>query len=176
MPYIMEKPKASLTWNPRLDVKFQNRESWTDCLDSGRVALVALLLKKNYFYQFESDSGSHSCLTMTPWMEAHQAPLSMEFSRQEYWSGLPFPSPGDLPDPGIKPGSPALQVDSYYFLAAPSGMWDLSFPTRDRTCALCSRREGGQQVVRTYLHWHWGQALAGCSRQVGSSPSHPGPS
>ena len=36
----------------------------------------------------------------------------MEFSRQEYWSGLPFPSPGDLPDPGIKPGSPALQVDS----------------------------------------------------------------
>ena len=40
-----------------------------------------------------------------------QAPLSMEFSRQEYWSGLPFPSPGDLPDTGIKPGSPALQAD-----------------------------------------------------------------
>ena len=38
-----------------------------------------------------------------PWTVAHQAPLSMEFSRQEYWSGLPFPSPGDLPDPGIKP-------------------------------------------------------------------------
>ena len=38
----------------------------------------------------------------------HQAPLSMEFSRQEYWSGLPFPSPGDLPDPGIKPASHAL--------------------------------------------------------------------
>ena len=43
---------------------------------------------------------------------AHQAPLSTEFSRQEYWSGLPFPTPGDLPDPGIKPGSPALQADS----------------------------------------------------------------
>ena len=43
---------------------------------------------------------------------AHQAPLSMEFSRQEYWSGLPFPTPGDLPDPGIQPGSPALQADS----------------------------------------------------------------
>ena len=42
----------------------------------------------------------------------HQAPLSMGFSRQEYWSGLPFPSPGDLPDPGIEPGSPALQADS----------------------------------------------------------------
>ena len=43
---------------------------------------------------------------------AHQAPLSMGFSRQEYWSGLPFPSPGDLPDTGIEPGSPALQADS----------------------------------------------------------------
>ena len=43
---------------------------------------------------------------MTPW--AHQAPPSMEFSRQEYWSGLPFPSPGDLPDSGIEPRSPAL--------------------------------------------------------------------
>ena len=42
----------------------------------------------------------------TPWTVAHQAPLSMEFSRQEYWSGLPFPSPGYLPNPGIKPGSP----------------------------------------------------------------------
>ena len=40
------------------------------------------------------------------------APLSMEFSRQEYWSGLPFPSPGHLPDPGIEPGSPTLQADS----------------------------------------------------------------
>ena len=46
---------------------------------------------------------------MTPWTVALQAPLSMEFSRQEYRSGLPFPSPGDLPDPGIEPGSPALQ-------------------------------------------------------------------
>ena len=43
---------------------------------------------------------------------AHQAPLSMEFSRQEYWSELPFPSPGDLTNPGIEPGSPALQSDS----------------------------------------------------------------
>ena len=49
---------------------------------------------------------------MTPWTAAHQAPLSMEFSRQEYWSGLPFSSPGDLPDLGIEPGSPALQADS----------------------------------------------------------------
>ena len=56
------------------------------------------------------------CLTLcdqpTPWTVAHQAPLSMRFSRQESWSTLPFPSPGDLPDPGIKPGLPALQADS----------------------------------------------------------------
>ena len=51
-------------------------------------------------------------MSVTPQIVAHQAPLSMEFSRQEYWSGLPFPTPGDLPDPGIKPGSPALQADS----------------------------------------------------------------
>ena len=44
----------------------------------------------------------------TPWTVARQAPLSMEFSRQEYWSGFPFPSPGDLSTPGIEPGSPAL--------------------------------------------------------------------
>ena len=49
---------------------------------------------------------------MTPWTTAHMALLSMEFFRQEYWSGLPFPSPGDLPDPGMEPGSPALQADS----------------------------------------------------------------
>ena len=49
------------------------------------------------------------CLTLaTPWTAAHQASLSMGFFRLEYWSGLPFPSPGDLPHPGIEPGSPVL--------------------------------------------------------------------
>ena len=53
------------------------------------------------------------CLTLaTPWTVACQAPLSMGFSMQEYWSRLPFPSPGDLPDLGIEPGSPALQADA----------------------------------------------------------------
>jgi len=51
---------------------------------------------------------SHVQLFATPWTVAYKAPPSMEFSRQEYWSRLLFPSPGDLPDPGIKPGSPAL--------------------------------------------------------------------
>ena len=65
---------------------------------------------------------SHVQLFVTPWSIAHKAPLSMEFSRQEYWSGLPFPSPGDLPDPGIEPGSLALQSDA--LLSKPEGKPD----------------------------------------------------
>ena len=60
-------------------------------------------------------------LFVTPWNVALQAPLSMEFSNQEYWSGLPFPSTGDLPDPRIEPGSPALQADSLLSEAPGSG-------------------------------------------------------
>ena len=56
---------------------------------------------------------------MTPWTTAYQTLSSMEFSKQKYWSGLPFPSPGDLPDPEIKPRSPALQADS--LLSEPQG-------------------------------------------------------
>ena len=65
---------------------------------------------------------SQSCLTVTSLTAAHQAPLSMEFSRQKYWSGEPFPSPGDLPDPGIEPASlasPALA--GRFFTAEPLG-------------------------------------------------------
>ena len=63
---------------------------------------------------------AQSCLILcNPWTVAHQAPPSMGFSRQEYWSGLPFPSPGDLPDPGIEPTSPTLQADA--LTSAPPG-------------------------------------------------------
>ena len=55
---------------------------------------------------------SHVQLFATPWTVANQAPLSMGFYRQEYWNGLPFPSSGYLPNPGIKPGSPALQAEA----------------------------------------------------------------
>ena len=55
---------------------------------------------------------SHVQFFATPWTVAYQAPHSMGFPRQEYWSGLPFPSPGDLLNPGIKPRSPALQADA----------------------------------------------------------------
>ena len=65
---------------------------------------------------------SHVQLFATQWTVAHQAPLSMEFSRQEYWSGLPFPTPGDLPEPGIKTASlasPALT--GRFFTTMPPG-------------------------------------------------------
>ena len=55
---------------------------------------------------------SHVQLFVTPWTVSNQVPPSMGFSRQEYWSGLPFPFPGALPNPGIKPGFPALQADA----------------------------------------------------------------
>ena len=66
---------------------------------------------------------SHVRLFATPWTVAYQASTSMDFSKQEYWNGLPFPSPGDLPDPAIEPGSLALQADA--LLSEPSGKHDL---------------------------------------------------
>ena len=69
--------------------------------------LIPLLCKRNEM------KVTQLCLILaTPWTVVHEASLSMGFSRQEQWSGLPFPSPRDLPDPGIKPESPALQADS----------------------------------------------------------------
>ena len=72
-----------------------------------------LICKCLLFFHFNSvQSLSRIRLFATPWTIAYQAPQSMEFSRQEYWSGLPFPSPGDLPNTGIEPRSPALQADA----------------------------------------------------------------
>ena len=65
----------------------------------------------------------------TPWTVAHQAPPSMGFSRQEYWSGLPFPSPGDLPNPGIKLKSPALWADA--LTSEPPGKKYTKSPTNE---------------------------------------------
>ena len=79
---------------------------------------------------------SLSCVRLfaTPWTVAYQVPQSMEFSRQEYWSGLPFHSPGDLPNPWIKPGCPALQADA--LLSEPPGKTSVSkgfaFVSQDR--------------------------------------------
>ena len=70
----------------------------------------------------EVKSLSHVWLFATPWTIAYQAPLSVGFSRQEYWSGLPFPSPGARPNPGIEPGSPALQTDAFTILTTMENM------------------------------------------------------
>ena len=69
---------------------------------------------REYTSSFFCVPSCFSCVQLlaTPWTVAHQAPLSLEFSRQEYWSGLPCPPPGDLSNPGIEPRSPALQADS----------------------------------------------------------------
>ena len=75
---------------------------------------IGILSLKVVEEEFHLKVKSLSCvqLFVTPWTVANQTSLSMGFSRQEYWSGLPFPSPGDLPNPGIKPRSPALQADT----------------------------------------------------------------
>ena len=80
-----------------------------------------------------AQSLSHIWLFATPWTLACQAPLSMEFSRQEYWSGLPFPFPGDLPNPGIEPASLALEG---MFLTTAAAKSLQSCPT------LCDPRDG----------------------------------
>ena len=67
---------------------------------------------------------------MNPWTVARQAPLSMGFQRQEYWSGLPFPSPGDLPDPGIEPTSPALVGE--FFTTEPPGKYSIGAIKKNR--------------------------------------------
>ena len=72
---------------------------------------------------------------VTPWTVAPQTPLSMEFSRQDYWNGLPFPPPGDLPDPGIKLLSPTLA--SRFFTAEPSGKPSISF------------------LLKIFIHFFW---------------------
>ena len=73
---------------------------------------VAISFSNAWKWKVKVKSLSRVQLFVTPWTVAYQDPLSMGFSRQECWNGLPFPSPEDLPDPGIEPGSPALQADA----------------------------------------------------------------
>ena len=95
-------------------------------------------------------------LLATPWTAAHQAPPSMGFSRQEYWSGLPFPSPGELPDPGIEPSSLILQADAL-----------TSEPTEFKSdghciyyCGLESLRRNGVALIVNKRVWN---AVLGCN-------------
>ena len=92
-------------------------------------------------------------LFVTPWTAAYQAPLSMEFSSPEYWSWLPFPSPGDLPDPGIKLGFPTLKVDS--LPSEPPGK-----PNTENT----------QRTVNTSVVYAWLRILSADRTTQGTSP------
>ena len=84
--------------------------SWPNSLHKSYTASQVLFL---YLLKVKVKSLSRVRLFATPWTVAYHAPPpSMGFSRQEYWSGLPFPSPGNLPNPGIEPGSPAMQTDA----------------------------------------------------------------
>ena len=78
-------------------------------------------------------------LFVIPWTTAHQDPRSMGFSRQEYWSGLPFPSPGDLPNSEIELRSPALRADSYHLShqGSPLKKWILNAHYSEGTAAAC---------------------------------------
>ena len=84
---------------------------WTHISCIGRWVLYHWATREAPITEGESEL-SHVRLFVTPWTVAYQAPPSMGFSRQEYWSGLPFPSPGDLPEPGIEPRSPAFQAEA----------------------------------------------------------------
>ena len=89
------------------DLIFLSSKITADCDCSHEITRHLLLGRK-----VKVKSLSRVRLFATPWTVAYQAPPSMGFSRQEYWSGLPFPSPGDLPNPGIEPGSPGLRADA----------------------------------------------------------------
>ena len=83
---------------------------------------------------------------MTPWTAAHQAPLSVGFSRQEYWSGLPFPPPGNLPNPGVKPTSLALAGGC--FTTELPGKPEIDFPDVINIRVLTGKRRRRQQRMR----------------------------
>ena len=112
------------------------------------------------FCVFFGDAGlipgsGHIGLFSTPWTVACQASPSMGSSRQEYWSGLPFPSPGDLPHPGIEPGSPALQADS--LPSEPPGKpWVRKIPWRRKwqpTPVILPGKSHGQRSLVGYNPW-----------------------
>ena len=105
------KDKFSHTYTPISEQYIYNKKKETEYLFKKEGLHWTITCNKNLS---EWQALSRVGLFATPWTVACEAPPPMGFSRQEYWSGLPFPSPGDLPDPGMEPGSPALQADLYH--------------------------------------------------------------
>ena len=104
-PLLTERTSRGINW-------YVASEGWSQDSTCGLSGYKALNSRKNDILKVKVKSLSRVHLFATPWTVAHQAPPSVGFSRQEYWSGLPFPSPGDLPDPGVEPRFPALQADA----------------------------------------------------------------
>ena len=119
---IMEREKDFILGGSKITADGDCSHEIKRHLLRGRKAMTNLKVKVK--------SLSHVQLFATPWTVAHQAPLSVGFSRQEYWSGLPFPSPGDLPNPGIKRGSPALKADA--LTSEPPGKTNLDLKLKSR--------------------------------------------
>ena len=114
-PYGLQHTRPPcLSPTPRVDLNSCPLSQWCHPTISSSVVPFSSCLQSfpANTWRSEVKSLSRVRLFVTQWTVAYQAPPSMGFSRQEYWSGLPFPSPGDLPDPGIKPGSPAFQADA----------------------------------------------------------------
>ena len=113
-PFVFRPLDSSWTASPALlGLQLADGRSW----GFSTAVIMWAIPYNNYFYMHVYVLSHFSCvwLFVTPWTTAHQAPLSMEFSWQEYWSGLPCPPPGNLPDSGVEsvsPVSPALQADS----------------------------------------------------------------
>ena len=108
---ILERHKSSI-WSTLTG------QRWTH-FPAQKSSEVPLLVNKLHLVSYDRSTHIHTQKSLsrvrlfaTPWIVAHQALPSMGFSRHEYWSGLPFPSPGDLPDPEIEPGSPAWKADA----------------------------------------------------------------
>ena len=107
---VHREENSSLSPWAQMGLRFLFRNSFCfEMVNHSLVTGTACNLKQ---IRHEVKSLSRVRLLVTLWTVAYQAPPSIGFSRQEYWSGSPFPSPGDLPNPGIEPGSPALQADA----------------------------------------------------------------
>ena len=117
MPYHRWQERKVIMKGVVISVKFYRaQKGWVIMAmwlaDRKRSLTFDSVLWINQWSESEVKSLSRVWLFAIPWTVVYQASLSMGFSRQEYWSGLPFPSPGDLPVPGIEPRSPALQADA----------------------------------------------------------------
>ena len=113
---MQERPTSPQPYLPVAKTEKEARENlWFTSTFQNFSTLICRVRADFYPLAVSSNGVSHSVVSdplVTPWTVARQALLSMEFSRQEYWSGLPMPSPGDLPDPGVNLGFPTLQADS----------------------------------------------------------------